>query len=143
MRMQDSAANCGPTALHNALLAIGVVRSVQELEVLCGTSATNGTPVRSLKRALSKIEGVLPVEIKERRRDIAALKLRHSLTGGRPVVLLWTSLVPGDHWVTAVGLLGDRYLICDPGDLELVTSVEIDSVCSKWECDGSYYGVVL
>lgn len=143
MRMQDSAANCGPTALHNALLAIGVVRSVQELEVLCSTSATNGTPVRSLKRALSKIEGVTAVEIKERRRDVAALKLRHSIHSGRPVILLWTSASPGDHWVAAIGLLGDKYLICDSADLELVISLGIESVCTRWECDGVYQGVTL
>lgn len=143
MRMQDTCASCGPTALHNALLSLGVYRSVSELEVLCGTTATNGTPVRSLKRGLSRLDEVAPVEIKERRRVVAALKLRHSLASGRPVVLLWTSVIPGDHWVSAIGLLGERVLICNSSSLDLVVSTEIDAVCSSWECEGVYYGVVL
>lgn len=145
MRMQDNAANCGPSALHNALLSLGIRRSVIELETLCGTSATNGTPVRSLKRAMHKIEGCNPVEIKERRSDVALLKLRFALQSGRPIILLWTANDPGDHWVAAVGLLGERVLICDSADLELVVALDIDEVCRKWfqVDDALHYGVIL
>ena len=142
MRMQDQQHNCGPFALKNALAALGIDRSAEELERLCGTTATDGTPTRGVMRAAGRIEGCAPVLIRERRRDIALMRLAEALRRGRPVVLSWCSSEPGDHWVAAVGVLGERYLVADSGDTELVMSYPVNALEAKWR-DGRYEGVII
>lgn len=142
MRMQDSQANCGPFALKNALHALGIPRSIEELEALCKTSATNGTPPANILRAAKKIDGCRPVKLSEKRRDIALMRLAEALRKGRPVLLVWCAESPGDHWVAAVGVLGERYLIADSGDVELVLSLDVGDVEARWR-DGHYEGVIL
>lgn len=141
--MQSSQANCGPTALHNALLTLGIQRSEAELEQLCATSATHGTSVRGLLRGAAKIEGLLPVQIRERRADVAMLRLRFAIDVGRPVLVLWRVTDPGDHWVAVVGRLGETYLIADSGDHELVVPYSIEAVVNNWYDGSGYYGVQL
>lgn len=142
MRMQDSQANCGPFALRNALQALGIVRTAGELESACRTTATDGTTVRNILRAAQKIEGCFPVLVKEKRRDVAMLKLRASLDYGRPVVLSWNSEEPGDHYVAAVGLIGTRYLVADSADNELILSLTAEQLEERWR-GGNYEGVAL
>jgi hypothetical protein len=142
VRLQDSQANCGAFALYNGLRALGIERSTEECERLCGTTATDGTPTKGLVRAASTIEDCRPVVIRERKRDIALLRLHFAVARGRPVVLSWCTRDPGDHWVTVVGLLGDRYLVADGADNELVLSLSVDALADKWY-DGRYEAVVL
>ncbi len=142
MRLQDSQANCGPFALKNALEAIGIQRSAEELEKACGTSATNGTPTRGILRAASKIEGCYPVVLREAKRDVALLKLEHAIRRGRPAVIAWCSQSPGDHWVAVVGVLGERFLVADAANSDLVISVEVDELEARWR-DSKYEGVIL
>jgi ABC-type bacteriocin/lantibiotic exporter with double-glycine peptidase domain len=139
VRMQDSQANCGPFALKNALEALGIQRSAVELEKACGTTATKGTPLRGIYRAAVKIEGCDPVVLRERRMDVAMLKLDHSVRKGRPAVLI---VDQGNHWVAVVGTLGDRYLVADSGDSELVLSYGVGQLEGRWR-DSSYEGVLL
>lgn len=145
MRMQDSQANCGPFAVKNALAAIGIERSAEELEKACATSATKGTPTKNILKAASKIEGCCPVVIRERRRDIALLRLWGALDEGRPVLLVWCDGEgnSGEHWVAAVGMLGRRFLVADAAENELVISMEVDQVAAKWCDEGQYEGVIL
>ncbi len=141
MRGQDAEANCGPFALMNALRSLGIVRSREELETLCGTTMTAGTSPAKMYRGAGKLglHGA-PTKITERRLDIAMLKLRHALLAeGRPVVMVWHA---GEHWVAAVGMLGERFLIADSADIELVISMSAEEVAEKW-ADGGFHGVVL
>lgn len=140
-RMQDTEANCGVYATRNALFALGIVRTPQELERALRTTV-NGTDLKHIVKYLSGVEGCDPVRLKEKRSDVAALKLRHAVTKGRPVIITWYAEQPGDHWVAAIGLLGDRFLIADSGDLEVVLSVEIEELLRRWGCP-SFDGVVL
>jgi ABC-type bacteriocin/lantibiotic exporter with double-glycine peptidase domain len=140
MREQTSRASCGPFALLNALKAIGIERTPEELETLCKTSMTDGTDTPNMVKGAAKIDGCTPIRIKERRRDVALLRLRFALTSGRPVVLSWCE---GSHWVAAIGVLGERYLICDSDDLELVLSYQVEEVAKLWVDEGIYEGVVL
>jgi hypothetical protein len=142
--MQDSQANCGPFALKNALAAIGIERSAEELEKACKTSATKGTPTKNVVGAVKSIDGCTPVLIRERKRDIALLRLRGALDEGRPVLLVWADGEgnPGEHWVAAVGMLGRRYLIADAAENELVLSLGVEEVAGKW-CDGGTYEAVV
>lgn len=140
--MQSSQANCGPYALLNALAALGIQRTAEELETACKTSATKGTSVSNLMKAASKIEGCHPVKILEAKRDVALLRLRFALMQGRSVVMCWRTEVPGDHLVGAIGMLGDRYLIADPADSELVISLSVEELEDKWR-DSKYEAVIL
>lgn len=145
IRLQDNQANCGAFATKNALAALGIERSAEELEKLCRTSATDGTPTKNIVAALAKIDGCRPVKIREKRREIALLRLRGALEEGRPVVLSWCDGEgnPGEHWVAAVGMLGRRYLVADSADNEMVLSVEVDELAAKWADHGVYEGVIL
>jgi len=140
--MQDNQSNCGPFALKNALAALGIERSAEELEKACGTTATRGTSVRNLVRAAGKIEGCDAVLLREKRSDVALLKLEHAVAAGRPVLITWSTEEPGDHWVAVVGALGDRYLVADSADSELVLSYTAGELEAKWR-DSSYEGVIL
>lgn len=140
--MQDSQAGCGPASLSNALAAVGIRRSVTECESLCGTNATVGTPPPRMVKALKSL-GIVGIDahvIREKKGDVAMLRLEYSLRHGRPVLLV---VDDGGHWVAAVGLLGGRYLVADPADTELVVSYEPDEIAARWSDGAAYYGVAL
>lgn len=143
MRLQSSQANCGPFAVRNALSALGVSRSEQECESLCKVTGTHGTRARDLVRGLAAIESVMPSCIDETRRDVGLLRLDAALRAGRPAILLvdaWS------HYVAAVGVLGNRYLVADSADSELVVSVDVAGLATWWGCEGArrpYWGVIL
>lgn len=140
--MQDSQANCGPFALKNALASLGIDRSAEELERACGTTATSGTPTRGIIRAAAGIAECRPLLLREKRRDVALMRLSEALRRGRPAVLSWNCEEAGDHWVAAIGILGERYLIADSGDSELVMSYPVQVLEEKWR-DTKYEGVIL
>ena len=143
MRMQDTQANCGPAAMSNALAALGIVRPTQECEKLCKTTATKGTSPQKLQTGLKAIEGLTPTVIKEKRSDVAILRLEKALSLGRPAIIC---VGDGTHWVATVGRLGDRYLVADSADVELVLSKTADELAAWWHERGAtnpYYGVIL
>ncbi len=142
MRGQSSEASCGPTAMYNALRALDIERGLHECEKLCGTTMTDGTTTKKLVKALATIAELRPVPIRERRRDIAMMRLHEALLAGRPVILLVNSEQPEDHYVAVVGMLGSRYLIADSADHELVISRTPEDV-SGWWGDAVTWGVVL
>ncbi len=143
MRLQDTTANCGPLAVRNALKALGLERSTEELETLLGTTATEGTPTKRLVKGLLKMEELNPRVIDESREMVAHLSLSAGLRSGRPTVLCvddWT------HWVAAVGTLGDsRVLVADSADSELVVSLGWQELMQRWASTAKrpYWGVVL
>lgn len=142
MRLQDSQANCGPVAVKNALCALGIDRSTEECEILCGTTATQGTPPHRMIKGLESIHELDVVVIKELRKEIAILLLKDSLRDGRPVVLLVDN---AEHWIAAIGILGERVIIADGADYELVTSYPLESFNDRWYNKTSkripYYGI--
>lgn len=140
MRMQDTAANCGPASLSNALQAIGIDKSQAECEVLCKTTATEGTSPRQLI-AGAKLAGRHGAGYVKNTKSFAALiELDHYLRAGRPVILC---VDDGSHWVAAIGKLGERYLVADPADNELVVSYDTADLAKRWVDGKTYYGVLL
>lgn len=139
MRMQSSQANCGAAALSNALQALGVTRSQEECETLCRTSATEGTSARNLVRAAQAV-GCRGVVVREKRAEVAILMLRHWVGLGRPMILCVDA---GSHWVATVGAIGDRLLVADAADNELVVSCDSAEMVDWWAAPSGFYGVVL
>lgn len=142
MRLQDSQANCGSVAVKNALCALGIDRSTEECEILCGTTATQGTPPRKMIKGLESIHELDVQVINEHRQEIAILLLREALRDGRPVILLVDN---AEHWISAIGLLGERLIIADGADYELVTSNNAEGLQERWRNVHSkrqpYYGI--
>lgn len=138
MRMQSSQANCGPYALHNALWALGIKRSADECEVLCRTNATEGTYTTALMKAINTIRGTKCKEITGKSLLEAMWYLTEALRGGRPVILC---VDDEGHYITAVGLLGDRVLVADSADNELVLSYKLTGLKKRWK--PAYWGVIV
>lgn len=145
MRMQSSDANCGPTALSNALYAMGINRSASECEVLCKTNATNGTDVINLVAAIDNIPRCNPVVIANREPNFALFALGDALRRGRSAILCVSGYGRGsqdnEHFVAAIGLLGGRVLIADSSSNELVESWTSKKLAKRWAPD--YWGVLL
>ena len=143
MRMQDSQANCGPFAVRNALAALGIDRSVEELEKLLGCTATHGTTGTKMWKGLLSIAELNPVKIDESRQDVAHLRLRAALDAGRPVVCCVDN---NEHYICAIGLLGSgRVLIADSADTELVLSLDWSQLMGRWRSGlrRAYWGIAL
>lgn len=142
MRFQSHASSCGPASASNALSALGIARSEEECSTLCGTTATDGTDPRGLITGLKQIPGCSPAWIREQRGDVAILRLVASLRIGRPVILC----VDGyEHWVAAVGLLGDRIIVVDSADADLALSYSAGEALERWEGESrpAFIGLVL
>lgn len=144
MRMQSTEASCGPTAMANALSALGLKREVTECEKLCKCSATNGTSTSNLTAALRSIPSLDVNRIYERKPTSALWHLNGALSCGRPVILCVDS---SSHWVAAVGQLGvgtmsSRYVVADSGDMELVLTYDFKQLLERWR--GPFFlGVTL
>lgn len=141
MRFQSHQSSCGPASVANALLALGIVRSEQECGTLCKTTVDGTTPL-GITRGLRQVPGIEPSPIRETRADVALLRLAALLRGGRPAILCVDNF---GHWVAAVGMLGDRFLIADPADNELVLALDSGALLERWEGDSKPYfvGVML
>lgn len=150
MRVQSTESSCGPAALRNALLCLGIKRSEEELEQLCGTTP-QGTSNRSILKTLEAIAKqhpeVQPGIISEAKGDVALLRLLESLRAGHPVIICTQK---SGHWATAFGLLGSagpamRIHISDSAENELVLHYTPAQLMADWEGTSKkpYYGIVV
>lgn len=144
MRMQSTEASCGPTAMVNALRALGLKRETEECEKLCRCSATMGTSTPNLMAALRSIPGLDVNRIYERKPTSALWHLNGCLSLGRPVILCVDA---SSHWVAAVGqlgvgTLGTRYAVADSADMELVLFYDFKELMDRWK-GPNYLGVTL
>lgn len=110
MKPQERTWSCGAAALRNAIRARwglkireGVIRK------LAGSSPA-GTDEEGIKQAAHSL-GFKTVETWTANRSQAWDWLRGSLLSGKPVILCFDAW---EHWVVAIGMLGDRVCIYDP-----------------------------
>lgn len=136
MRMQASQHDCGPTALMNALRAIGIDRGIDELRKLTKATATAGTSERKLLGGIEKIQGIRPRAHRFKDVALGVAVLRDCLRCGDPLIL---SVDGGEHWIAAVGLLGVRVLVADSASADLVLSYTEEQLVERWDL----YMVVL
>lgn len=143
MRGQTSQFDCGAAALHNALWALGLEVTLHDCEEACGSDQVEGTPVKKLKAGIKAMGGVVLAEVRDSKEDVALLRLQNHLDWGRPVILVVDG---GNHWVTAIGTLGDRFLVADGEDNELVRSFSEGELLQRWCCPDErprFYGVAV
>jgi len=152
--MQSAHALCGPASVANALRALGRGSSEDKVAnaIKLQASGADGLPEQEgvgpaqLQRALEAVGYVgQPWTVGDG--DDAWHALRSRLLAGDPV------LVPVDfdgdtmsHWLVAVGLLGDRVLVADSADSEIVVSYSEDQLRRRWKADtdpARYYGLTV
>src|SRR5690349_22488064 len=111
MRYQSRKSSCGPASLANALEAIGITRTEDELSTLSKQDAT-GTSSINLRKAAEAV-GVDTVVIAEQRTETAGWALNSYVSSGSPGLLIVDN---DDHWVAVVGRLGGMFIVADPAD---------------------------
>lgn len=108
MRFQRSGWSCGPTAVVNAGLALGVVLDYGVVVEASG-ARTAGASEDGLLQALRHL-GMSARPFTSDNRNEAWAWLRGELIGGRAIIMCVSSWT---HWVATVGLIGDRVILVD------------------------------
>lgn len=142
MRFQSNRSSCGPAALHNALAALGIARSEDELIKLC-KQKPSGTSLQGLLGAMKSIPGVLGEPTKWRNEKDAVVGVWYYISErGRPLILCVDNW---DHWVACTGHLGTRFAVVDSADNALVTYYTGPELCNRWahKDRSGYYGIVV
>ena len=108
MKYQNRDWWCGPTAIQNALRALGRRVGQESIAALCGTTE-EGSDESDLLRGLGRME--IPCTVfEDSDPKVARYWLDKKLNQGYPVLLCvdhW------DHWVCVIGAAGDRYILID------------------------------
>jgi ABC-type bacteriocin/lantibiotic exporter with double-glycine peptidase domain len=145
MRFQSNKSSCGPAALHNALAALGIYRSEDELIALC-KQKPDGTSARGLINAIKAIASAdSPLHgrgVRWRDPEDAVVGLWWTIAEqGRPVVLCVDSF---EHWVACTGYLGRRFAVMDSADNRLAIYYTHEELLKRWVGPaGGYHGVVV
>ena len=134
MKYQDRKSNCGPASLANALEAIGIERSQDELGTLSKQDA-NGTSSANLRKAAEAV-GVDTVVIAEQRAESAAWALYTYVHSGSPGLLVVDN---DEHWIAVVGKLGSTYIVADSADNDLLLFYTQDELLSRWANSSNKY----
>lgn len=144
MLLQNTQADCGPAALHNALEVLGHRRSMDELRDLCRMTA-GGVDEKKLMKAVANLKealGLQPWVIRETRRMCAAGLTHLAMSRGRPIIC---AVDLDDHWVTLAAMAGERFLIIDSAEAGLMQSLDGEAWFNRWNSGGRYpyWGLVL
>lgn len=113
MRYQQLTYSCGAGAIVNALRALGVRVDERKVRTLAGTTC-DGTDETGVIHALRAL-GHSASEFTGKSRNHAWRWLHGALLQGSAVIIsvdLW------QHWVTCIGLLGDRVILIDPAKVQ-------------------------
>lgn len=144
MRMQSSQANCGSTSVYNAAHTLGrTVITLEECEKACGVTATEGTSTKKLIAGAKAVGLKVLDEIKEIRDDVALLLLESWIRRGAVPIIAVDS---DSHWATVIGSCGQRYLVADSSDSELVLSYSSGELLQRWnnpESKKHYYAAIV
>lgn len=111
MRYQMRAWSCGPGAIVNAARALGVRIAEGRVRALAGTTE-DGTDEHELIAAARGV-GLKASSHHSADQSAAWAFVRANVLDGRPCVLC---IDQWRHWVTVIGIVGDRVLLCDPND---------------------------
>ena len=105
---------CGPAALVNALIAAGRYGVTEERAVNACKTTRDGTDEDDIKQGLEFLETDYE-EFSSNSAENSWNWLRGCLMGGNPVLL---AVDDDEHWVTAVGVIGNGIVIIDPDGYE-------------------------
>lgn len=129
MNLQPNPFSCGVLSVQNALEALGVTVSYEEVEEAAGTKVW-GTDARNVRRAVRRL-GFKPITVDKRTPKDAEASLFVLLAVlGCPVIL---AVDEDEHWVAAIGHLGrERVLVADSADPRVVIAYEYGELLDRW-----------
>ncbi len=162
MRQQSTESACGFCATANALKALGL-HEVDEATVARWVDKVrraqhpglDGLDEWNLGRAVSeaapKRMKLVVRAVHVRDSALAVLALRGALEAGSVAVLAVDPVehegaYGASHWISACGRVGDRFLLADSADTEVVLSLSPSQLLLRWEIPGdspSYYMLVI
>ena len=146
MLLQDSLAGCGPAALANAAEALGLSLDQQKIAKLAKTDGTHGTQPNQLISAARKF-GLSCHEFQIGTAHFAWVTLKGLLSSGFPVILTVNVNAPEDHYVVAVGMLGEAVIIVDSAASGLLVLRNYKRMMEWWlggtKKEPSFYGIVV
>ena len=135
MKLQDAQHLCGPTALSNALASLGREIPPAACATLCHATI-EGADEDDIERAVKEL-GFTPERI------TTWLALCGALVAGAPVVCSVKETEPYDHWVAVIGVLGDRLIVVDSLNYELVVAYKRADWLEIWHGPEGYDGIAL
>ncbi len=103
--------SCGPASLVNACRALGKRVAEGRIRALAGTTQ-DGTDEHGLVRAARGV-GLTATPGPTADQNAAWAFVRANVLDGRPTLLCIDSW---GHWVTVIGLVGDRVIVIDPSN---------------------------
>lgn len=145
MRFQSNKSSCGPAALHNALSALGIARTEDELIRLTGQRPP-GTSARGLLKAIKSVSSddnpLMGECVVWRTVGAAQVGLWYYISErGRPAILCVDSF---DHWVCCVGHLGTRFGVVDSADNRMLIYYTAAELARRWEGpSGGYHAIIV
>lgn len=145
MRFQSNKSSCGPAALHNALTALGLSRTEDELIALTGQRPP-GTSARGLVKAIKAVSDetnkLLGECVRWTSLDSAQVGLWYYVSErGRPVILCVDDF---EHWVVCAGHLGTRFAVVDSADNRMIIYYTASELAERWEGpNGGYHGIIV
>ena len=138
---QRKSYDCGPKSLLNACTVAGIDLDEETVDIACAAHPIHGCDEGKLLRACD----ILEIQAEGRETvdpDEAYEWLSGCMVLGFPVILCVEDF---EHWVTAVGMLGNSILIADPWKNK-VSSYSREEVLNWW-CHSTetppYYGIII
>jgi ABC-type bacteriocin/lantibiotic exporter with double-glycine peptidase domain len=139
MRYQSRKSSCGPASLVNALEALGIGRSEDEIGAL-SKQDTNGTTSSNLRKAAEAV-GVEVMNVCEQREEVAGWLIESQIRSGHPGIIVVDN---DEHWISVVGILGNTFIVADPADNDLLLFYSLTGLLTRWRSpNGKYAGFFL
>lgn len=112
MIYQELDYSCGPAAIVNALRCLGIKKTEKTILKTSNTNSKNGTSEEDMIRVLTDL-GFCIRKHEQGQYEKAWKWLHNKLKAGSPVII---SVRNWQHYVAAIGVMGDRIIIADSGD---------------------------
>lgn len=148
MRFQMREWSCGPSALVNAIRAVGRRVAEGRIRKLAGTTQKLGTDETGLITATREL-GYTAVSHSSADQTAAWAFIRANVLDGRPCLVCIDSW---GHWVTVIGIVGDHVLLIDPARTKKniaengVHSLSRRDIFKRWRCpteDEPYFAIAI
>jgi ABC-type bacteriocin/lantibiotic exporter with double-glycine peptidase domain len=110
MRYQKDSYSCGAAAVVNALRCFGKKVPERNVRAFSSTTQEKGTDEHGIIAALRGL-GFDGQSFETEKSDEAVAGLATNMRKGHPVIICTQNL---QHWVTVVGMAGDRFVVFDP-----------------------------
>lgn len=115
MRYQEKTWSCGAACIVNAIRSLGKKVQERTVRALAETSEAYGTNQYGMIFAIREL-GYTACEFATDDRQAAWNWLRGALLAGKSVIICTEEWL---HWVTVVGILGDRVVVIDPANFKV------------------------